>query len=115
MLPNIFKTFGLITIAGILVLVFHHLGLNELLNVLITSIALGALLRYFIGQRGYLIATVAGFSAVLFYHSAFDLLQMMLASILLGYSAIDMLQRYTKSRQPQRRLPLSPDREFLNY
>lgn len=50
MLPNIFKTFGLITIAGILVLVFHHLGLNELLNVLITSIAVGALLRYFIGK-----------------------------------------------------------------
>ena len=115
MLPNIFKTFGLMTITAILVLFFHHLGLNELLNVLITSIALGASLRYFIGKRSYLLTTLAGFGAVLFYYSAFDLLQMMLASMLLGYSAIDMLQRYTKSRQPQRRLPLSPDREFLNY
>jgi predicted lysophospholipase L1 biosynthesis ABC-type transport system permease subunit len=115
MLPNILKTFGLIAVAGVLVLVFYHLGLNDLLNVLITSAALGASLRYFIGQRAYLIATLAGLGAVLFYNSAFDLLQMMFASVLLGYSAVHMMQRYVESRKPARRLPLNPNREFLNY
>lgn len=115
MLPNMFKTFGFIAAAGVLLLVFHHVGLNDLLNVLFTSAALGASLRYFIGERLYLIAALAGLGAVLFYHSAFDLLQMMLASTLLGYSAVHMLQRYAESRKPPRRLPLNPNREFLNH
>ncbi|MBI1453371.1 hypothetical protein IL972_15805 [Acinetobacter sp. FL51] len=114
MLPNIFKTFGLIAVTSVLVLVFYHLGLNDLLNVLITSAVLGTSLCYFVGQRVYLIATLVALSAVLFYHSAFDLLQMMLASAPLGYIAIYMVQRYAKSRKKQHRLASNPNREFLN-